>query len=429
MNKIYLFLLIIFQFFYGKSYAEVRSLTLDEALQMAMGENLQIKSAEKEHEASEARLNRTSSNFLPKLGAETRYEFIDSSFQQQRGGTANLFLEWNVYNGSRDWFDRKAKAIEWDQARLGKEKQKVLIKTEVEAKFHKLLSLVESIKTYEDGMKRNNLQKEAAQRRRAAGLATDADVLEFDLYHAELQADMSAVESGLRQTQAELRELLGQTNPEIEYLPQGRLIHYHVEESLADLKKRLHQESQTLISARYSVEQAEANKRVALGGYLPQISFKATYGSRGLDDTQVAPETMLVGIAKWELFSGFDTIYAQNESLAMTAKAEALLKQTELAMQAQIETAYSRLRAVQDRVDLETNNKIKAQRFFDTVASEYKRGVKDSNDLRSASQTLIQVILRDIQYRAEFFEQKAVLEKALGGVLKIQKGSLSGHSD
>jgi len=98
-------------------------------------------------------------------------------------------------------------------------------------------------------------------------------------------------------------------------------------------------------------------------------------------------------------------------------------------MNAQIETAYARLKAVQDRVDLETDNKIKAQKFFDTVAGEYKRGVKNSNDMRSASQTLLQVILRDIQYRADFFEQKALLEKALGGEVKILKGSLSGHSD
>jgi len=421
--------MLITHFISGVAPADVRGLTLDEAIQMALGENLQVKSSEKELDAAEARFNRTTSYFLPKIGAETRYELFDSSFQRQSGGTANLFLEWNVYNGSRDWFDRKAKSIERDQARIGKEKQRILTKAEVESKFHKLLSIIESIKTFEASMKRNDVQKEAAKRRRAAGLSTDADVLEFDLYHSELQAEMSKIESELKQAQAELRELLGQKNPEIEYLPQGKLIHYHIDESLADLKKRIQSESQTLAAARYAVEQAEANKKVALGGYLPQLGLKASYGSRGLNDTQVAPETMFVGTARWEFFSGFDTVYAQNVSSAMAAKAEASLKLVELSINSQLETAYARLKAVQDRVDLETSNKIKALKFFDTVAGEYKRGVKNSNDMRSASQTLLQVILRDIQYRAEFFEQKALLEKALGGEIKILKGSLSGHSD
>lgn len=411
------------------SHADVKSISLDEAIKMALGENLQVKATEKEAEAAEARLNRTQSYFFPKVGAESRYELIDSSFQRQSGATANIFLEWNLYNGSRDWFDRKAKSIERDQAQIARNKQKLITKTDVEAKFHKLLAQIESIKSYDDSLKRNEVQKEAAKRRRSAGLSTDADVLEFDLYHSELQAEMTKVEGELKQAQSELRELLGQKDSEIEYVPQGKLIHYHVDETLLDLKKRLQVESQTLSAARYAVEQAEANKKVALGGYLPQLNITASYGSRGINDTQVAPETMLVGTARWEFFSGFDTVHAQHESTAITEKAKSELQFAELSMNAQLETAFARLKAIQDRVDIETNNKAKAQKFFDTVAAEYKRGVKNSTDMRSASQTLLEVNLRDIQYRAEFFEQKALLEKALGGEIKISRGSLSGHTD
>jgi outer membrane protein TolC len=429
MKKYLKAILFLTSFIPGLVFADVKSITLNEAISLALGENLQIKTSEREVDAAESRLSRTSSYFLPKIGAESRYEYLDSPYQRQRGATSNLFAELNVFNGFRDWYDRKAKSLEYDQAKIGREKQKLFTKAEVEAKFYKLLSIVESVKAYEEAVKRNDAQKESARRRGGAGLASTADVLEFDLYQSELQAELASFSSELKQAQAEFREIIGQTNDDLQFLPKGNLTHYHVDDTLKSLKDRVPKESQSLISARSAVEQAEANKKVAYGGYLPRLDIKATYGSRGINETEVSPETTIMGVARWEFFSGFDTYNAGNEASAQAAKAEAVLRQTELSTSAQVETAFTKLKAIQDRVDIEAENKVKALKFFDVVASEYKRGVKNSTDMRAAAVLLLQVMVRDIKYRAEFFEQKALLEKAVGGEIKISKGSLSGHVD
>jgi len=409
--------------------AQVKSITLEEAVSVALGENLAIKTSEREVEATEARQSRTTSYFLPKLGVESRYEYFDSPYSRLRGATSNFFLEWNLFNGFRDWYDRKAKGFEFDQAKIGRQKQIIFTKADVEAKFYKVLAVIESIKTFEEAVKRNDSQKESARRRRSAGLGSDADILEFDLYQTELQAELARLSSELKQEQAEFREILGQKSQDLQYIPQGKLIHYHVDDTIEKLKERVPQESQNLIAARYAVEQAEANKKVAFGGFLPQLDIRATYGSRGITETEVAPETAIMGVARWEFFSGFDTSYARSEASAEAAKAEAQLRQTELSTSAQLETSFTKLKAIQDRVDIEAENKVKARKFFDVVTAEYKRGVKNSTDMRSAAQMLLQVLIRDIEYRAEFFEQKAQLEKAIGGEIKISKGSLSGHTD
>jgi len=411
------------------AWADVKGITLDEAIDLSLKENLQIKTSERELEATEAKFNRTYSYFLPKVGVESRYEYFNSPYQLQRGGTANLYAEWNIYNGLRDWYDRKAKSFENEQARINRDKQIIFTKADVSAKFHKLLAVIESTKVFEEAIKRNDVQKVAAKRRQGAGLATDSDILEFDLYQSELQAELTKLQSELRQAQAEFRESLGKKDQDLQYLPQGKLIHFHIDDSLEDLKKRLPIENQVLIGARYGVEQAQANKKVASGAYLPQVDIKASYGSRGINDTPVTPETMFIGTAKWEFFSGFDTKNAQAESSANAAKSEAFLRQAELTTMTQLETAYAKLRGIQDRVDQEADNKVKAQKFFDFLAAEYKRGVKNSTDMRLASQVLLQVMLRDIQYRADFYDQKSLLEKAVGGEIHISKGSLSGHTD
>lgn len=411
------------------AHSEIKQITLEQAIETALQKNLEIKTSERDVEAARAKMSRTTSYFLPHLGAESRYEYFESSFQKQRGATSNLFLEWNVFNGFRDWYDRKAKNYALDQSEVKNEKQKLFTKADTEAKFYRLLAISESIKAYEDAIIRNESQKGSARKRRGVGLASDADLLEFDLYQVELQAEISRLKSELRTAQAEFREVLGETDSSIEFTPNGKLTHYHVDDSLEDLKKRIPKESQSLIAARSAVEQADANKKVAFGGYLPQVDLKATYGSQGINETSVAPETAIMGVARWEFFSGLDTSYAQSEASALAAKAQADLRRLELSTITQLESAFAKLQAVQERVDIEAENKIKARRFFDAVAGEYKRGVKNSADMRAAAQMLLQVLLRDVQYRADFFEQKAILEKSIGGTIKISKGSESGHTD
>lgn len=410
-------------------FAELKPITLEEAISRAREQNPQIKASEKEVVASEARFRRTTSYFFPRVGAETRYEHFESTFQKQNGGTSNLFLEWNLFNGFRDWFDRRAKSVEYEQAKITQDRQRIFIKAEVEARFYKILAVNESIRSYEEALKRNESQKESARRRRSAGLASEGDIFEFDLYQTELEAELTKLHSLFKEAQAEFRGVLGETDPGREYRPEGKLIHYHVDDTLEILKQRVVNENQTLISSRFEVDQSEANRKVAFGGYLPQLDLKVSYGSRGINETEIFPETAIMGVARWEFFSGFDTYHARNEAIAQVAKAQAAQTQAEISAITQVESAYTRLKAIQDRVDIEAKNKIKAKKFFDIVASEYKRGVKDSNDLRAASQILLQVFTRDIQYRAEFFEQKALLEKAIGGEVKISRGSLSGHTD
>lgn len=320
--------------------------------------------------------------------------------------------------------------LAFDQSKMSLEKQRLTTRVEVEAKFYRLLEVIEAQRIFEEALKRNESQKESAKRRRSAGLASDADLLEFDLFESDLKGRLAQLKSEYEGLQAEFQLLLGvEDGGAAEYRPAGQLRHFHMVESLEDLKKRIPVESQSVIGAKLALEQAEAGKKVANGGFLPQLDLKATYGSRGINETVVSPETTVMGVARWEFFSGFDTIHARQEAAALAGKAEAGLRHAERSAWTSVETAYHRLKAVQERVDLEADNKAKAMKFFDVVSAEYRRGVKNSGDIRAASQMVLEVMIRDIRARAEFFEQVGVLKKAVGGEIKTVKGSEEGHVD
>ena len=67
------------------SWAETKPITLEQAISIGFGENLDIKTSEREQEASEARLKRTTSYFLPRLGVESRYSILILLFKDKPG--------------------------------------------------------------------------------------------------------------------------------------------------------------------------------------------------------------------------------------------------------------------------------------------------------------------------------------------------------
>ena len=72
----------------------------------------------------------------------------------------------------------------------------------------------------------------------------------------------------------------------------------------------------------------------------------------------------------------------------------------------QVETAYTQL-AIQERVDIETENRVRRENFSILWLENISVVCKNSADMRAAAQILLQLFW-DIQYRAEFFNKKQI---------------------
>lgn len=357
------------------------------------------------------------SKFLPRAGVESRYETFDSDFEKVKGGTANAFVEWNLFNGFKDVQNRKGLGAESKAADLEKDRLEMNLKWIAMAKYSKAQVMQENVQSYKNVIQSNLKNLDTVKLRRSSGRLSDADFLEFELFDSKLKQDLIELETESAAALAELEAFSG-VSPIGQLNTQLKPKRLSIDE--LNLKELLSSERSKLNESRLKVEAAEARKSLTTGGFLPEVNLKATHGSLGLRETTVSPETAFGITAKWELFSGLETVNDRRVAAAQLVKVKAEFEGTKIYNLSRAEQLRSVLKSIMARYDFEEKNQKNIDRFLKTVQDEYRRGVKNSNDLKSALELALETQLDKASLRANYFSARAELQEILGMELKEQ---------
>ncbi|MEK7355843.1 MAG: TolC family protein [Bdellovibrionota bacterium] len=393
-------------------------LTLREAQELARTKNPQLHAQIKESEANEASVTRSLSAFYPSFGVQSRYEVFDSAFERRRGGTGNFFAEWNVFNGLKDYAAHHERIHALAASKLQLEATRQRVDWDVEETFYRVIYHQDVLKLLNEAIARNQNQIKAAKSRRGAGVGSEADVLEFDLYDALLRSDLATFEGQLTEAQTAFRLVLGDDS--VKFPLVGEIGRSRVAASKESVLGRVKEANVEVKIAELEIDEAQEKQRVATAGFLPQVKLFATYGSRGLRETVVNPETYAGVVARWELFSGFDTIAARREAQARLSQAETSKRTLQISTVGKADQVFTELKAIEFRVGLEARNLKGAERYFRVVLDEYRRGVKNSPDVKSASEVFFQALLRDVEYRYKFIAAKVELQKLMNAPIATE---------
>lgn len=410
-------LILCILFLSQSSFGSV-TLTLSEALSKAQAAHPDLRISDYEHRATLARLNEERAAFYPTFGLEGGYQKFDSDEENTSGQFGNIFGEYRFDLGLSSYFQFRAAALDLDLARLNRDRIRRQLQWSTETLFSRALYLQESLKIYHAALEQNKNYAQMAKKKKSSGLASDADVIEFDLNNAILRSDMEDLKSQLSEALLDLKIALGIGSDETIELS-GPLEHFHISENLQDLTNRLTKTSYQLRQAELEAQKADYLKTAHYGRFLPEISLRATYGRRGMDEPAGPEETYSV-VARWEIFSGLGDLSGRRHAVAMQEKAKFIKRQTTLHLPGQLESEYKKFMALQNRVDLESQNRLRSQVYLKTVMNEYRRGVKNSADLKSASLQLLESSLRDLKYRYEGIRQKEVLQTLLGDQIHFE---------
>jgi outer membrane protein TolC len=409
---------LIFSLLVSANAWAATSVTLKEALEKAGVSNPGLKSSEFDYKASLGSLQSEQSVFLPTFGIEGGYQKFDSESQKISGTFGHVFGEYKIDLGGSGYFQYKAASVEADIAHLKNEQVQRQLQWNIETKFSRALYLQESIKLYKTALEQNISFAQAAKKKKASGLASDADVLEFDLNESILRSDLEEIQSDYNEALNDLRVALGISYAEPIEL-KGSLDHFHIQGSFDEIKSRIQASSYKGQIAGLEAKRANYLQSASYGGLLPEVSLGATFGRRGIDEPE-GPEQTYYVIARWELFSGFKDVGNYKKALAMEQKAEFEKRQSEINLPGELETEYKKFLALQNRVDLESQNRERSRSYLNTVMKEYHRGVKNSADLKSASMQLLETSLRDLKFRYEGIKQKEVLQALTGNNVRFE---------
>lgn len=394
-----------------------QKLSLDEAKKFAIGHNFEVQAQERALEEARAKAGRSRASFYPTLSIIGGADTVTTLTSKNTAPVGYVQGTYNLFSGFQHLALRDIADTQADIAEIKLTQTKFRTGLEVEKAFHAYLFKKGLIGLKKDALDLNETHKKMAKQRRAAGLSVDSDVVEFDLRESILQSDVLLYEQELEEARTSLRRLLGEeVGGAVE--PSGALQHQHLRGTLMDYVNRIRNESESVRIATREMEIAVAQSRVWRSRWLPTIDLEARVG---YIDYNYRPQadagfSYAAGIfAKFDLFTGFDSLYEKREQTARQLRTEAELKNQILQAVSQTEVAFRHIKTIEARVHLEAQNHARAAKYYKLTVSEYKRGMKNSMDVKLAAENLYDVAVREETYKFDFLSQRIELEKALGG--------------
>jgi hypothetical protein len=385
----------------------------------ANDQNSEIKEAVKSYESFAALKSRARAPYFPEFGLEGGVEShrnLNQGDASASGGFLYAFGRYNLYRGRSDYYGLEERSKEEDFAEFRLNKVKARIQREVSQKYYELVFLQEAIKLKELAVRTNSEQSQMAEKRSRSGITSEADVLEFELRDATLRSDLLLFQQEKNTAMKELDRLIGRDTNDESLVLDGELVHAHMSRPLGEFLSIAEKENESLGEAKKNFSVASLEHSATLSGWLPKVDVEANYGALARADRTI-PSTPALGVllkVTLPLFSGFESYYERTVKAREMERSEVAVYRFRQQTKVQIENAYTRLKTVEARVDLEERNLDRAKRYYDITLSEYKRGIKNSPDLSGAAEKLFDTRLRILQYKRDFYLGRISLAEAIG---------------
>ena len=388
------------------------NVTLSSLIEEALINNLEIKEVQKKYEESLASRKQAFSVYFPTVGFEGGYQSsqIDSAPSSGTFGYARAAI--NLYRGGKDQAEWDVRIEEEKFQKLKLEKTKVQLEREVSKIFYELLYLQEGIAVKEEAIKANLAQTALAIKKKNSGYTSQADVLEFELREATLKSDINFLMLEEVTKERELRLLLARTDESIIRVD-GHLHRESFNSDASGLLKLALQERIDLIEAKKNISVSNLEYQSAFGDYLPKVDLEGKYGKISNSNASNNNSVVMLKVSI-PLFSGLETVYGRQGKFSEVAKSELTATRIRQEVNVQLDSAISRLRSIEERLNLEEKNIERSTKYYKITLNEYKRGVKNSPDVAGAADRLFDARLRNLEFRRDFYLTKLAIAEAVG---------------
>ena len=411
-------LVVIILFSLAWTSVQAKSVDFQTIYQSAQINNIDLKFANSVQQEAEADVGIARAAFMPKLGVEVRQEQFTSEIEDNSKNTSNIYAEWNLFNGFKDVQKRKSLEAEFSLAKTKADRISQNFEWIAKEKYAKAYSLQEQVESYKKIIDSNLKNLDVVKRQRLSGRLSEADFLEFQLFDAKLRQDLVRLELDAAVSLAELKLFAGLSDFDrlvTKLEPSPLMI------DSAQIKKLTTAEKSKLVESQLKVESLTALRANANGSFLPTVDFRATRGSVGYRDTVKDPETILAITARWEFFSGLESVNQKEKAIAQLTKAQIQYNNDKLKIASRSDQLLSQINNIVLRMKFEEGNQKNVEKFLKTVESDYRRGVKSSSDLKAALDLILQTSLNLSMLRSDYFSLRAELQDLVGQTLDEQK--------
>lgn len=395
-------------------------ISVEDAKSYAIKNNFGIQALKADVVAQDAAVGSARSAFYPKLGIAGGLDVEGSASERESAPLGYVYGRMNVFNGFEDQNEVRKTEVLKELSESKFEQAINDLKLEVEDLFYEYLLKKRYLDYYSEAIALNSKHLKSVQRRKASGLTSDSDLMDFELRDSLLNSEITRTRQELSEIKLNLVRRMG---PELglAFEPSGDLPHWHLEGSVDSYLSQVKDKSERVRQASLAARGALASLKSARGGWLPKVDIEARFGALPLSDRYNGEATSYSAgiVASWDVFSGFQTRAENRKAEAELAREEFNAKQVLLESMAEVETAIRKLQSITQRVDIEVSNEARAERLYKSTLAEFGRGVKNGADVKASEESWLEAKMRRSDLKSEFIKTKISVEKAFNIPVKV----------
>lgn len=422
-------------------------LSLQDAVKLALEKHPSMEAGRGAVKAAEMRIGEARSGYLPKLNYSESWArsnnpvFVFGSLltQHQFGadnfaiGTLNrpdalnnfqsqLTVDQVVYDGGQTRLALKSADLGRGISVEDQRGVTMNVIAGVVRSYHGAVLAAESLKVANEAVRSAEADLNRAEAVRAAGMATDADVLSIRVHLAAVREQQIRRKADVEVAAAALNEALGLPLSEAHDLSTPLTAVSIKSVSLAGYEKESLAERPEARQARLATSLAENQGATARSALLPQVVAHAGFeADRQRFVTRGGANWMASLSLRWNIFNGFADKARIDEAAYGLERARALETQAGAQIRLQVRRAYADFQSAQQRIEVAEAAVSMAEESLRITKNRYESGLSNVTDLLRTETALLEARTRRLA---------AVYDERLAAVnLALAAGSLSPASE
>jgi outer membrane protein len=435
----YFFLLLLLVLSVASLSYAAEPLTLEQAVNAALANNLVLKAADSQIEAADAGVLRSASGFLPKftlsetwsrtdnplmvLGTKLNQEIITpadfnpdviNSPAAMSNYDTRLSVMQPVFNGGKEYIGRDQARLAKDASIQDRERTRQETVYNVVKAYYGLLLAREYHKVAIQSLETSEANVRLAEARFKAGAVLQSDLLRAKVQLAEVKEMLTRSENGMKLAAAVLNFAMG--------VPQGTEYEvagaFSVRDHPVEVNVLVNESTQKrpdLLSMDLNRRNAEKSVTMAQSGYLPSLNVMGQVdwnSDKAAGDD--ARSWAVMAVLQWNLFDGLVTRSNVKEAIATSKRTQAIEEQTKSAVQLQVRQAYYNLTSSTDRIAATVSSVQEAEEGLRIVQKRYETGMTTFVDVLGAESALIRSRTNALQALYDNNIAQAELKLAMG---------------
>jgi outer membrane protein len=423
------------------AHAQERSLTIEEAMEIALENNYQLKQAQNNRGLADSQVRNARADFFPNLNANfsgnrtVGRQFVqeDASFDDRTTYALSGGLSTNVtiFDGFNNIANLRRAEAERASDELYLERLRENIMFETASRFLQVVLDQELLRISESSLEASQSQLEQIQAQVEVGARPTVDLYNQEAIVASDELSVIQNENALSVSKAQLirimqEESITEVVPEIPAVEELSLI--PVDLNLQELIEAALEIRSDYRAQYYDIESNRQTHRIARGQYLPTITASAGINSRYSDQLSFMDEPVPFSDQFFDqnisrnigfnisipIFTRYNTRTNVESAYVQLRNSELELDNVRFQVSEEVRQAYNDYMSIVKELESSEKALIAAERAYETEQQRYEVGATTLIELNQANANYVQAQSSRIQAVYSFVFQERLLDYYIG---------------